>query len=49
MDNSEFTEHILDYGKLKAVEFYIKDEKNKPEHLAAQKITIKEFREIKGI
>lgn len=42
LDSSEFTEHVLDYGRLKAVEFYIKDEKNKPEHLEAQRITIKE-------
>lgn len=46
LDSSEFTEHVLDYSQLKAVEFYIKDEKNKPEHLEAQKITIKEFRKI---
>lgn len=47
LDSSEFTEHVLDYGKLKAVEFYIKDEKNRPEHLEAQRITIKEYRKFK--
>ncbi|MBI5356470.1 peptide deformylase [Candidatus Collierbacteria bacterium] len=46
LDRSEFTEHVLDYRDLKVVEFYIKDEKNKPEHLEAQRITIKEFRKV---
>lgn len=44
LDGSEFMEHVLDYRKLKTVEFYIKDEKNKPEHLEAQRITIKEYK-----
>lgn len=46
LDGIEFIEVVEDYRRLKSREFYIKDEKARPEHLQAQKITIKEYREI---
>lgn len=46
LDSSEFTEHVSDYGRLKSKEFYVKDERNKPEHLKAQRITIKTYRKL---
>ena len=42
----EFIEKVDDYGKLKSLEFYLKDIKNSPEQLATQKITIKQFKTL---
>jgi peptide deformylase len=39
----EFIEKVADYGKLKSLEFYLKDIKTSPEQVAAQKISIKEL------
>jgi len=46
LDGIEFIEIVADYKRLKSKEFYIKDEKNRPEHLKSQKITKKEYREV---
>lgn len=46
LDGIEFIGVVADYKRLKSKQFYIKDEKNKPEHLKAQKITVKEYREV---
>lgn len=46
LNGIEFIEVVADYKRLKSKEFYIKDEKNRPEHLESQKITKKEYREV---
>ena len=46
LDGIEFIEIVADYKRLKSKQFYIKDEKNRPDHLKAQKITLKEYREV---
>lgn len=42
----EFIEKVADYSKLKSLEFYLKDIKNSPDQLSAQKITLKEYRPL---
>lgn len=46
LNGIEFIEVVEDYRRLKSKKFYVKDEKGRPEHLQAQKITIKEYWEI---
>ena len=47
LDGIEFIEIVADYKLLKSKKFYIKDEKNRQEHLKAQKITIKQYHEVR--
>jgi peptide deformylase len=46
LQGTEFIVKVDDYARLKSKDFYIKDEKFTPAHLAAQKITLKEFHQL---